>query len=285
MLFLLNFSIYHLKFNNNYFQFRIGSGKNRRKSFGPARIDIAFVKLMSGARESIRNRRRNSSVSTNGFNGFEEQTAYHPRMPHTLEEAPEPDNDGFFSLKASSSQNSSSHLDLLAINGKRKSSNGMLKTTSSGNFFSKNASSSNLTNLNDSVDCENQGERKSLPEKVNLAATWVSAKFLKKHRERRARRMESEKSESSLNQSERLSDEDILNCRLSLNHVIGSEKCLRAFREFLAKEHSGENLEFWLASEEFHNSCEENKSQKALSIHEKFIKVRKQTISLRTFHE
>ena len=228
---------------------------------------------MSGARESIRNRRRNSSVSTHAFHL--DEPAYNPRMPHTLEEAPEHENEGFFSLKASSSQNSSSHLDLLAINGKRKNSHGMLKTTSSGNFFSKNASSSNLANLNDSVDSENQGERKSLPEKVNLAATWVSAKFLKKHRERRARRMESEKSESCLNQSERLTDQDFVNCRVSLNHVISSEKCLRAFREFLAKEHSGENLEFWLASEEFHNCTDENKAQKALAIHEKFIKVRK----------
>ena len=270
--------------------FRLGVSKNRRKSFGPARIDIAFVKLMSGARESIRNRRRNSSVSTNGFHV--EQLVEHPRisatqfnprmMPHTLNEET-CENEDFFALKASSSQNSSSQLDLLSANssGKRKTSpGGLLKTTSStSNFFSKNASSSNLANLSDSLDSENHSERKSLPEKVNFAATWVSAKLLKKHRERRARRLESDKSESSLkevdksvSELERLSQHDLAQCRLSLADVIKNEQGLRAFKEFLDKEHSGENLSFWLASEEYRT--EPNRTQKAEQIHEKFIKVR-----------
>ena len=268
-------------FKTNIIFSRLGATKNRRKSFGPARIDIAFVKLMSGARESIRNRRRNSSVSTNGFHlghPSENHLSDH-RMPHTLEECAENENSGdFFNLK--SSQNSTSNLDLLTPNGapsKRKTAP-IIKTSSSSNFFSKNSSSSNLANLNDSMDSENPQERKSLPEKVNFAATWVSARLLKKHRERRARRLDTEKSESSLREIETskseldlLSLRDLLSCRTGLHEVIKNPQCLRAFREFLDKEHSAENLSFWLASEEYRNL--EDRSEKANQIHQRYIKV------------
>jgi hypothetical protein len=263
---------------------RLGAAsKNRRKSFGPARIDIAFVKLMSGARESIRNRRRNSSVSTNGFHDHIEYQQ--GRMPHTLEELDEESATFAQGLKAASSINSSSNLDLLGqVNGatKRKTApTPLVKTNSSSNFFHKNSSSSNLAadSLNNSSEGSEsaQSERKSLPEKVNFGVTWVSAKLLKKHRERRLKRIEAEKSESSLSciaslsAIDRLSEEDLVGCRLGLSEVMNNPKCLNAFREFLEKEHSGENLSFWLASEQYRQLSD--RREKALEIHEKFIKV------------
>ena len=231
---------------------------------------------MSGARDTIRNRRRNSSVSTNGFHHLADHFDNHNRMPHTLEES-EYESGEFLSLKASSSQTSSSTMDL-SSNGKRKTMpSSMSKTESTSNFFSKNASSTNLASpFNDSCDSENPSERKSLPEKVNFAATWVSAKLMRKARERRARRvLETEKSESSLrelqSELERLSPNDLTSCRVSLNEVMKNSQCLRAFNEFVEKEHSGENLSFWLASEEYRKLS--NRTEKALEIHEKFIKV------------
>ena len=121
------------------------------------------------------------------------------------------------------------------------------------------------------------GERKSLPEKVNFAATWVSAKLLKKHRERKARRLESEANLGQLpingtSALDRLVESDLCAIRLGLADTIACEASLSAFREFLAKEHSEENLCFWLACEEYKN-YEDLRDEKATQILEQFILV------------
>ena len=120
------------------------------------------------------------------------------------------------------------------------------------------------------------GERKSLPEKVNFAATWVSAKLLKKHRERKARRLESEANlqENGTSAVDKLVESDLIAIRLGLADTISNEATLSAFREFLEKEHSEENLCFWLACEDYKN-FEELRDEKASQILEQFILVSK----------
>ena len=189
---------------------------------------------MSGKRDTIRHRRRHSSVSTNGFYHLADHFDNHNQMAQST------------------------------------------KMESTSNFFSENSSS---TNLAAPVSLDNRSMRRSLPEKMNFAATWAKLppgfaklmrKLIRKARERRARRVLDRENSELQSELEMLSPNDLSTCRISLNEVMKNSPCLRAFNEFVEKEHSGENLFFWLASKEYRNLS--NRTEKALEIQEKFIK-------------
>ena len=114
-----------------------------------------------------------------------------------------------------------------------------LKISPSKNEASANESS---RSLDDSTPT-----RRSLPDRVSFATTWVTARLLRRHRERRARRMRQEamaeneqnkNGPSSGNKKSALSaltTDDIETCKSSLQAVISNETCLLAFKEFLGQ--------------------------------------------------
>ena len=233
---------------------------------------------MSRARDSIRNRRRNSSANTQYFSSSSSTSTtdyVHQRMSNmVVEEQNENEfENGYFDLKSRHSSTTD-----LSPNG----TSSPIKTCQKKLATSTLKSSSDISERA-SESCESLGdqfhERKSLPERVNFAATWVSARLLKRHRERRARRLENENmslaenpSEGLSNRSgrseldqesaiENLSETDLDLCRSGdLAAVIANEACLAAFKEFLKKEHSDENLEFWLESEKYKNTPDQRQT-------------------------
>ena len=256
---------------------------------------------MSRARDSIRNRRRNSSANPNQFSsqnssvssyGLSSADYVHSRMSNMVVEEQENEYE-YYGLKSSSRNASSTDLkiDINSAspikptgnnqNGRKLSASCLIKNNSSSTLR-KGSSSSQADQQNDSLDSDVQ-ERKSLPERVNFAATWVSARLLKRHRERRARRMNDDDSgcadittsttsnASCISALSALSDADIELCKSGLQAVIQNDACLAAFKEFLKKEHSNENLDFWLESEKYRNS--DDRQPIATFILENFIQV------------
>lgn len=229
---------------------------------------------MSRARESIRNRRRSSFAVNNN--------SIRSSSPRPVETLAEEESDVFaFGLKGSNTE-----LDQLSpIKASKKSSTSSL--------LKKNASNSTLTSKTseaDSLDsAESDPSRKSIPERVNFAATWVSARLLKRHRERRARRALEEEGDFLHPAAERhqtttsassivsaiglLTTSDIEVCKSGLPGVINHQPCLAAFREFLKKEHSDENLEFWLEAEKFKHADDNDRIDIAASILANYIRV------------
>jgi len=222
---------------------------NRRKSFGTGRLDFGVAELMSRARDSIRNRRRNSSANPNQFSsqnssvssyGLSSADYVHSRMSNMVVEEQENEYE-YYGLKSSSRNASSTDLkiDINSAspikptgNGRKLSATCLIKNNSSSTLR-KGSSSSQADQQNDSLDSDVQ-ERKSLPERVNFAATWVSARLLKRHRERRARRMNDDDSgcadittsnASCISALSALSDADIELCKSGLQAVIQNHSC------------------------------------------------------------
>lgn len=127
--------------------------------------------------------------------------------------------------------------------------NGRKLSTVSLKEFLKISPSKNETSANESSRSldDSSPQRRSLPDRVSFATTWVTARLLRRHRERRARRMRQEAmAENAANNSasgnatkktalSSLTTDDIETCKSSLQAVINNETCLLAFKEFLGQ--------------------------------------------------
>ena len=127
--------------------------------------------------------------------------------------------------------------------------NGRKLSTVSLKEFLKISPSKNETSANESSRSldDSSPQRRSLPDRVSFATTWVTARLLRRHRERRARRMRQEAmAENTANNSasgnstkktalSSLTTDDIETCKSSLQAVINNETCLLAFKEFLGQ--------------------------------------------------
>ena len=127
--------------------------------------------------------------------------------------------------------------------------NGRKLSTVSLKEFLKISPSKNETSANESSRSldDSSPQRRSLPDRVSFATTWVTARLLRRHRERRARRMRQEAmAENAANNSasgnatkktalSSLTTDDIETCKSSLQAVINNETCLLAFKEFLGR--------------------------------------------------
>ena len=127
--------------------------------------------------------------------------------------------------------------------------NGRKLSTVSLKEFLKISPSKNETSANESSRSldDSSPQRRSLPDRVSFATTWVTARLLRRHRERRARRMRQEAmAENEANNSasgsatkksalSSLTTDDIETCKSSLQAVINNETCLLAFKEFLGQ--------------------------------------------------
>lgn len=262
---------------------------------------------MSRARDSIRNRRRSSFATTtttpaptstaNPFNNNSIRSSS-PRPVETLAE--EENGDVFaFGLKGSNNDVSLDQLSPIKASKKSSTSSLLKKNTSNSTLTSKNSESDSLAASSLESQCSAESDsRKSIPERVNFAATWVSARLLKRHRERRAARRALEdggevqqagngefnpaaerlavtttSATSIVSAIGLLTGDHIDICKSGLPAVIDNETCLAAFREFLKKEHSDENLEFWLEAEKFKHADDNDRIDIAAMILETFIRV------------
>ena len=127
--------------------------------------------------------------------------------------------------------------------------NGRKLSTVSLKEFLKISPSKNETSANESSRSldDSSPQRRSLPDRVSFATTWVTARLLRRHRERRARRMRQESmAENEANNSasgsatkksalSSLTTDDIETCKCSLQAVINNDTCLLAFKEFLGQ--------------------------------------------------
>ena len=176
-------------------------------------------------------------------------------------------------------------------NGQRKLSTVSLKEFLKGSSKNEANENSSENESSSSLTSDTPPERRSLPDRVSFATTWVTARLLRRHRERRARRMREEamgkesadkSADKSANKSALsiLTDDDITTCRAGLQPIINSENCLAAFKEFLDKEHSNENLDFWLEAEKYRKAEDENRESIAKFILENFIQVRYKLYSM-----
>ena len=144
-----------------------------------------------------------------------------------------------------------------STNGNATNQNGRKLSTVSLKEFLKISPSKNEPSANESsrsLDDSTTPQRRSLPDRVSFATTWVTARLLRRHRERRARRMRQEtmaENEANKNATKStnkfanksaqrsalsaLSTDDIETCKSSLQAVIRNETCLLAFKEFLGQ--------------------------------------------------
>ena len=210
-------------------------------------------------------------------------------------------DDDLIELLLKGSNNDVSLDQLSPIKASKKSSTSSLlkKNTSNSTLTSKNSESDSLAASSLESQCSAESDsRKSIPERVNFAATWVSARLLKRHRERRAARRALEdggevqqagngefnpaaerlavtttSATSIVSAIGLLTGDHIDICKSGLPAVIDNETCLAAFREFLKKEHSDENLEFWLEAEKFKHADDNDRIDIAAMILETFIRV------------
>ena len=250
---------------------------------------------MSRARESIRNRRRSSFATTTTASSFNNNSCgntIRSSSPRPVETLAEEENSDVFAFGLKSGQDVSfDQLSPIKASKKLSTSSLLKKNVSNSTLTSKNSESDSLAASSLESQCSAESDsRKSIPERVNFAATWVSARLLKRHRERRARRA-LEEEENTLNPAADrdgattvsatsivsavglLTPDDVETCRSGLPAVIGNEACLAAFREFLKKEHSDENLEFWLEAERFKNATDNDRIDIAATILETYIRV------------
>uniref|UniRef100_A0A452H5Y7 Regulator of G-protein signaling 1 n=1 Tax=Gopherus agassizii TaxID=38772 RepID=A0A452H5Y7_9SAUR len=71
----------------------------------------------------------------------------------------------------------------------------------------------------------------------------------------------------------RLSAEEVMQWSQSLEKLLASQSGQVAFREFLKSEFSEENIEFWLACEDYKKTKSDHLQDKAEKIYEEFVQI------------